>query len=70
MAAMFFIIAVCSCIKLNLGLNQNVGFVENSDPYRFFNMQFEYGEAGPPAYMVLKEIDYSVPKNFEIMLDL
>jgi len=33
-------------------------------------MQFEYGEAGPPAYMVLKEIDYSKPENFKIMLDL
>jgi len=67
---MLFVIAVCSCIKLNLGLNQNVGFVENSDPYRFFNVQYDYGNAGPPAYMVLKNVDYTNPENFKIMLDL
>ena len=69
-AVMRFVIGVCSCIKLQLGLNQNVGFMENSDPYLFFNMQYKYGQAGPPAYMVLKEVDYSNPENFDIMLDL
>jgi Niemann-Pick C1 protein len=56
---MLFIIGVCSCIKLDLGLNQNVGFVENSDPYRFFNAQYDYGDAGPPAYLVFKDVDYT-----------
>lgn len=69
-AAILFIIAVCSCIKMKLGLNQNVGFVENSDPYRFFNVQFDYGEAGPPAYMVFKNVDYTKQENFKTMLDL
>jgi len=44
--------------------------MENSDPYLFFNMQYNYGQAGPPAYMVLKEVDYSNPENFDITLDL
>lgn len=66
-AILLFIIAVCSCIKLKLGLNQNVSLVENSDTYEFFNTLFAYGNAGPPGYLVFKNIDYQAPGNLEKM---
>ena len=69
-AISLFVLSVCACIKLKSALNQNVGFVENSDPYRFFNVQFDFGNAGPPAYLVFKDVDYTDPENFKIMLDL
>lgn len=69
-SVLLFATGVCSCIKLKLGLNQNVGFVENSDPYRFFLRQFDFGNAGPPAYLVFKNVDYGNEENFKIMLDL
>jgi predicted RND superfamily exporter protein len=58
-ALCLFIIAVCSCIKLKLGLNQNVSLVEGSDTFNYFNTLFDYGAAGPPGYLVFKNIDYT-----------
>ena len=45
-----FGIAVClcaisfmACFKLKLGLNQNVGFINGSDLYNYFEVLFDYG---------------------------
>lgn len=66
-AACLFVIGVCSCIKLQLGLNANVSLIENSDTYDFFNTLYDYGEAGPPAYLVFKNINYTHPGNLDLM---
>lgn len=69
-AIMLVIIASTACVKLKLGLNQNVSLVENSDTYEFFNTLFRYGDAGPPGYLVFKNIDYTAPGNLEKMAEI
>ena len=61
------IIGGMSCDKLILGLNQNVSLVENSDTYDYFETLFLYGEAGPPAYVVFKDVDYTNDDNLRQM---
>ena len=61
------IIGGMSCNKLLLGLNQNVSLVENSDTYDYFETLFLYGEAGPPAYIVFKDVDYTNSENLSTM---
>jgi len=56
-----------SCNKLLLGLNENVSLVENSDTYDYFETLYLYGEAGPPAYIVFKDVDYTNPENLVTM---
>ena len=61
------IIGGMSCDKLILGLNQNVSLVENSDTYDYFETLYLYGEAGPPAYIVFKDVDYTNSANLDTM---
>jgi len=70
MAVCLLIMGVCSCIKLPLGLNQNTSLVEGSDPGKFFDTMFRYGNAGPPAYLVFKNINYTEQVNLDIMSTL
>mmetsp|Transcript_30656 Transcript_30656/g.37912 ORF Transcript_30656/g.37912 Transcript_30656/m.37912 type:complete len:370 (+) Transcript_30656:1597-2706(+) len=65
--ACFVIIGGMSCEKLLLGLNQNVSLVENSDTYDYFETLYLYGEAGPPAYIVFKDVDYTNTENLSNM---
>lgn len=59
-----------SCYKIQLGLNQNVSLVEGSDIYNYFNVLFDYGAAGPPGYLVFKNVDYSNQENLNIMSEM
>ena len=52
-----------SCNKIVLGLNQNVSLVAGSDLYDYFETLYVYGEAGPPAYLVFKNVNYTNPEN-------
>jgi len=61
------IIGGMSCDKILLGLNQNVSLVENSDTYDYFETLFLYGEAGAPAYIVFKDVDYTNTENLSQM---
>ena len=56
-----------SCEKFILGLNQNVSLVEGSDTYDYFETLYLYGEAGPPAYIVFKDVDYTNEDNLVLM---
>lgn len=60
-------IGCMSCDKLILGLNQNVSLVENSDTYDYFETLYLYGEAGAPAYIVFKDVDYTNTENLATM---
>jgi len=53
-----------------LGLNQNVSLVENSDTYDYFETLYLYGEAGPPAYIVFKDVDYTNEDNLNTMVTI
>ena len=61
------IIGAFSCSKLLLGLNQNVSLVAGSDTYDYFETLYDYGEAGPPAYLVFKNVDYTNQSNLDEM---
>jgi hypothetical protein len=61
------VLGIFSCNKLELGLNQNVSLVENSDLYDYFETLFDYGQAGPPAYLVFNNLDYTIPQNIRVM---
>lgn len=62
-AILMVVIGIFSCFELQLGLNQNVSLVEGSDTFDYFETLYIYGEAGPPAYLVFKNVNYSVPSN-------
>ena len=57
------VIGIMSCEKIVLGLNQNVSLVKGSDIYDYFETLYTYGEAGPPAYLVFKNVNYTNPDN-------
>lgn len=44
-------------------MNQNVSLVQDSDTYDYFETLYDYGEAGPPAYLVFKNVNYTNPDN-------
>jgi Niemann-Pick C1 protein len=65
-----FLISVCLCIvgwmsckQILLGLNGNVGLVQNSDIYDYFETLYVYGDAGAPAYLVFNNVNYTNPDN-------
>jgi predicted RND superfamily exporter protein len=60
-----FIIGVCSTVKLGLGLNQNVSLIEHSDTFDYFDTLFDIAEAGPPAYLVFNNVDYTIQENLD-----
>ena len=57
------IIGSFSCTKLLRGLNQNVSLVSRSDLFDYFDTLYEYGNAGPPAYVIFNHVNYSDPEN-------
>jgi hypothetical protein len=44
-----------------------VSLIEGSDLFDYFDTLFDYGQAGPPAYLVFKNINYTIPENLENM---
>jgi Niemann-Pick C1 protein len=50
-----------------LGLNQNVSLVEGSDTFDYFETLYTYGQAGPPAYLVFNNVNYTHPGNLAEM---
>ena len=44
-----------------------MSLVENSDTYDYFETLYIYGEAGPPAYIVFKDVDYTNTENLSQM---
>ena len=64
------VIGIQACCKMKLGLNQNVSLVQGSDLADYFDTLFDYGQAGPPAYLVFKNINYTIPENLETMAEI
>lgn len=46
-------------------MNQLVDLIQGSDTYKYFEGLDKYGEAGPPAYVVFKNLNYTDKKNLE-----
>jgi hypothetical protein len=55
------VIGSMSCGKLLRGLNQNVSFVSGSALFDYFETLFKYGDAGPPAYVIFNNVNYTNP---------
>lgn len=62
-AVCLLVVGFMSCKQIMLGLNGNVGLVENSDTYDYFETLYTYGDAGAPAYLVFNNVNYSDPNN-------
>jgi Niemann-Pick C1 protein len=69
-SAIFFALGIVACVKLDLGLTQNVSLISGSDTYDFFNTFESYGEVGPPAYLVFKNVNYTDDQNIETLADI
>lgn len=69
-SGVLFILGIVACTQLPLGLNQNVMLPEGSDPFDYFNMQEIFGEVGPPAYLVFKNVDYTDEENLDTLSDI
>ena len=41
--------------------------MEGSDTYDYFETLYTYGEAGPPAYLVFNNVNYTIPENLATM---
>ena len=41
--------------------------IEGSDPYAFYETDYQYAETGEPAYAVFRNVDYDNPENLETM---
>eukprot|EP00744_Colponema_vietnamica_P003701 GILI01005628.1.p1 GENE.GILI01005628.1~~GILI01005628.1.p1 ORF type:complete len:950 (-),score=322.34 GILI01005628.1:302-3151(-) len=55
---------------LSLGLDQSVTLITDSSTYKYFDSLNAYGAAGPPAYIVLKNVDYESPVTQQAIFDL
>lgn len=44
--------------------------ITDSDTFDFFNTFNKYGEAGPPAYLVFKNINYTDEENLNTLSDI
>ena len=47
-----------------------MSLVQDSDLYDYFESLFDYGEAGPPAYLVFRDVNYTIKENLETMADI
>ena len=66
----FFTLGIVACCLLDLGLTQNVSLITGSDTFEFFNTFETYGEVGPPAYLVFKNVNYTDEDNIETLADI
>lgn len=64
------VIGGMSCSKILRGLNQNVSFVSGSALFDYFETLFTYGDAGPPAYVIFNNVNYTNPENLGNMSDI
>jgi len=55
----FLVLSGYAATRLHLGLSQQLAVPQGSYLYNYFNEQAALGEAGPPAYIVLQNVNYS-----------
>lgn len=64
------VVGSMSCTKLLRGLNQNVSFVSGSALFDYFETLYTYGDAGPPAYVIFNNVNYTNPENIGNITDI
>lgn len=40
-----------------------MSLVAGSDTYDYFESLYTYGDAGPPCYLIFKDVNYTYPGN-------
>lgn len=66
-SAALFIIGCFSITQLLRGLNANVSLMSGSALFDYFDVLFDYGNAGPPAYVIFNHVNYTDHHNIENM---
>ena len=62
-AVFLFTFGVLGCTNIGLGMNQLVDLIDGSDTFKYFENLNTYGDAGPPGYLVFKNVNYTDEKN-------
>lgn len=65
-----FVISIIGSMNFTLGLDQNTTVTQNSSLYKYFHTQADYGDIGPPAYLVFYNIDYLNQDNIKLLESL
>jgi len=65
--ALLIVVGGFSVVKILRGLNQNVSLTYGSDIYDYFETLYYYGAAGPPAYVVFNNVNYTNQANLDKM---
>ena len=60
-------LGVMAQFKLQLGMNQKILLIEDSDPYSYYGTYYDYSETGQPAFAVFRDIDYGNNENLITM---
>lgn len=47
-----------------------MSLIKDSDTYNYFDTLFDIGEAGPPAYVVFNNVNYSYAPNLVEMANI
>jgi uncharacterized membrane protein len=55
----FLVLSGYAALQMNMGLAQQLAVPADSYMFAYFNQQAALGEAGPPAYIVLQNVNYS-----------
>ena len=63
-------LSVFGATQLTLGLNPQVSVIEDSTLFKYFGDQSKYLEAGPLAYVVLENINYTDPFQLSVLKNL
>ena len=53
--------------NLHMGLNPQVTAIEGSNLYHYFDQYMKWGEAGPIAYVIFKNVNYTNPHNLNVL---
>lgn len=61
------LLSIAGYPHLQLGMDPQVTAIEGSNLYHYFNQYMRWGEAGPIAYVVFKNVNYTNKHNLEIL---
>ena len=70
LVGIFFISGIIAIINLPLGIDQKASVSTGSDIYNYFMAQEKLGDAGPPSYLIFRDIDYTDQKTLSNIFDL
>lgn len=61
---------IAACVNLSLGIDQKASVTTDSDIFKYFAAQEKLVDAGPPAYLVFRDVNYTHPETTKNIFDL